>query len=197
MLTKAFEVSDLRSSTGGVRTDRPVGVAGVLKLEGADCFLARGAGDFSAAASLSGRVSADLLRTGAGLVGVEVRRCSSGEVLPLLGLLEERGRPSLGSTGDVCPLAEEALLSAGEAARGGEGGEGGAGGEGGRGSTSRRPCVTRRTWQGSWRDRKCSSVSQPPPTRTIMCRPFSNCHINTKLVIFNTILYAITSHRLY
>lgn len=171
MLTKAFEVSDLRSSTGGVRTERPVGVAGVLKLQGADCFRARGAGDFSAAASLSGRVSADLFLAGAGLAGVEVRRCSSGELLPLLGLLEERGRPSSGS--------------AGEAARGGEGGAGGAGGEGGRGSTSRRPCVTRRTWQGSWRDRKCSSVSQPPPTRTIMCRPFSNCHINTKLVIFN------------
>lgn len=28
------------------------------------------------------------------------------------------------------------------------------------------------TWQGSWRRRKWSRVSQPPPTRTIIWRPF-------------------------
>lgn len=32
------------------------------------------------------------------------------------------------------------------------------------------------TWQGSCLIRKCSSVSQPPPTRTIVCRPFNNCN---------------------
>ena len=37
-----------------------------------------------------------------------------------------------------------------------------------------------RTWHGSCRSRKCSKVSQPPPTRTIMCRPFRSCKNNTK-----------------
>lgn len=30
------------------------------------------------------------------------------------------------------------------------------------------------TWQGSCLVKKCSRVSQPPPTRTIMCRPFNS-----------------------
>lgn len=34
--------------------------------------------------------------------------------------------------------------------------------------------LTTITWQGSWRERKCSSVSQPPPTRTITWRPFNS-----------------------
>lgn len=228
---KEFEVCDLRSSTGRVRVDLPVGVPGVLKLAGADCFLAR---NVDVTVSLSGKVSADLFLLSAGFVGVDVRKgedfpldlrsftSGSGEVFPLaeVALLSMgdtvpaatagalvaapevlRGFKLLISSGDVLPLMEEALLSTGEMEPGreeslvreflllaGEGealpvmdgsllsdallpaGEGELRGEGGRatGSTSRRPCVTRRTWQGSCRERKCSSVSQPPPTRTIM-----------------------------
>ena len=89
------------------------------------------------------------------------------EFLLLVGEGEVRG--SEGS------FTREFLLLTGEGVGECEGeSAGGAGGGVGRGSTSRRPCVTRRTWQGSWRERKCSSVSQPPPTRTIMWRPFSN-----------------------
>lgn len=166
-----FEVSDLRSSTGGVRMDLPVGVFGVLKLDGADCFLARGAGDFFSVESLRGNVKADLFLDETGLLGVEVRR--SGEHFPLSGLPGVRVLSSLGSTGEVLPLIDDALLSMGETvparevllgagdgpAWAGEGpaeagrGEGlgececageGEGGSG-TGSTSRRPCVTRRT----------------------------------------------------
>lgn len=223
VLSKAFEVSDLRSSTGGVRVDLPVGVPGVLKLEGADCFLLVMGLSF---VSFSGRVNADLFLLSAGLVGVEVRKGdvfplvlrnltpeSTGEVLPLIdeALLSKgdtlpferevlRGFEFSPGSGEIFPLMEDVLLSIGDIVPGrdsfrevlllaGEGdvlpiregsfvreplllaGEGEVRGEaGGRvtGSTSRRPCVTRRTWQGSCRDKKCSSVSQPPPTRTIM-----------------------------
>lgn len=205
-LVKEVDVNDFRCSTGGVLTDLPVGVLGVLKLEGADCFLVRGAGDFgcrpSTESARSGKVKADRrLLAGAGLLGVEVRlKSGSGELLPLLALLEARvDLPLRNSTGEVLPLMEEALLSMGEmvplaegscvgeargearvwaggGVRGGAGSAAGSGaGSAGSGSTARRPGVTSRTWQGSWRDRKCSSVSQPPPTRTIMWRPFSSC----------------------
>lgn len=198
-LAKLVDVNDFLCSTGGVLIDLPVGVLGVLKLEGADCFLLRGvAGDLgkrpSTESARRGSVKADFkLLADVGLIGVEVRRASgSGELLPLLALLEARvERPLRRSTGEVLPLMEEALLSTGDTVPATEGslvsearllvGESGAGASvaggvsaSGTGSTSRRPCVTRRTWQGSWRDRKCSSVSQPPPTRTIMWRPFSN-----------------------
>lgn len=193
---RVADVRDFLSSTGGVRTDLPVGVFGVLKLEGADCFLARGAADRcvrpSTESARRGRFSADFkLLAEAGLIGVEVLLPSGcGELLPLLALLDARVLlPLFNSTGKVFPLREEALLSIGETVPGSEDslvsdvlllagetlprGAGGAGaGAGGAGSTGstlpRRPCVTRRTWQGSCRDRKCSSVSQPPPTRTIM-----------------------------
>lgn len=204
-------VRDFLYSIGGVLTDLPVGVLGVLKLDGADCFLVRGAGDFLSSV-LRGNVNADFrLRAEAGLTGVDVRRTScKGELFPLLALLEARVLPSLVSTGDSFPLREEALESIGETVpatdsfrdalllagervcwRGiGESlriswsvgaGDGEVEEEEGRGTgrtPARRPCVTRRTWHGSWRDRKCSSVSQPPPTRTIMWRPFSSCGTN-------------------
>lgn len=121
VVAKAAEVSDFLCSTGGVLTDLPVGVLGVLKLDGADCFLLRAAGDLgerpSTESARSGRVKAERkLLAEAGLTGVEVRRWSgSGELLPLLALLEARvERPLRSSTGDVLPLMEEALLSTGE-----------------------------------------------------------------------------------
>lgn len=206
VLSRVVVVRDFLYSIGGVLTDRPVGVLGVLKLDGADCFLVRGAGDFLSS-GLRGNVNADLrVRAEAGLVGVDVRRTSCrGELFPLLALLEARV-PSLASTGESFPLREEALESTGETVPATEslrevlllagdsvcwrgmgeslrmswsdvtlGAGVGEGEEGGSGTRERLPGVTRRTWQGSWRDRKCSSVSQPPPTRTIMCRPFSSC----------------------
>lgn len=136
------------------------------------------------------------LRAELGLFGVEVRRPSSGELLPLLVLLEARVRSTL-SIGEILPLMEEALLSTGDTVPAMDGSllkdvlllaevtlclreremgdslcrsssEAVGGGRATGRTSPRRPCVTRRTWQGSWRDRKCSSVSQPPPTRTIM-----------------------------
>lgn len=121
VVAKAAEVSDFLCSTGGVLTDLPVGVLGVLKLDGADCFLLRAAGDLgerpSTESARRGSVKAERkLLAEAGLTGVEVRRWSgSGELLPLLALLEARvERPLRSSTGDVLPLMEEALLSTGE-----------------------------------------------------------------------------------
>lgn len=118
---KEVVVRDFLYSIGGVLTDLPVGVFGVLKLEGADCFLARVAGDSGARPSTEsvfrGRVSADrILRAEAVSVGVEVRRGSPrGELLPLPALLDARvPRPLRDSTGEVLPLTEDALLSTGE-----------------------------------------------------------------------------------
>lgn len=191
-LTGDAEVRDFLDSTGGVLTDLP-GVLGVLKL-GADCFLVRSAGDFwrSTESARSGRVKlarADLLCLGVEVLIPPSARAGDtfppigedlpltagedfplwGEVLPLRGFGDAFPPvEALRSTGDTEPclsLVREALLLAGERLS-----------ERSlvRVMAGRRPCVTRRTWHGSWRDRKCSSVSHPPPTRTIMCRPFSS-----------------------
>lgn len=53
-------------------------------------------------------------------MGVEVRRPSDGELLPLLALLEGRGRSDF-SIGDSLPLKEEDLLSTGDMVPGREG----------------------------------------------------------------------------
>lgn len=186
-LTSELDVRDFLCSAGGVLTDLP-GVLGVLKL-GADCFLVRSAGDFwrSTESTRSGRVKLVLFLLS---LGVEVLSPLlvrlAGESLPLAGevfplfagddfpLIWGEDLPLRGfgeafplieallSTGDTEPwasLVSEALLLAGERLL-----------ERSlvRVMSARRPCVTRRTWHGSWRDRKCSRVSQPPPTRTIM-----------------------------
>jgi len=50
-------------------------------------------------------------------------------------------------------------------------------------------------WQGSWRVKKFSRVSHPPPTRTIMCVPFNNfknknlLHHNNFNLNFNSYIY--------
>lgn len=159
-----------RFSFGGILFV-PTGVFGVLRLS-AVCFLVR----VGLSVSFSGKQSADrMLLAEAGRLGVELAsRRSVGVALPDL-------RP----TGDVFPLREDALLSTGDAVPSEDslllaGDSFGGSGDTLRGSrvTGRTsallPWVTRRTWHGSCRDRKCSSVSHPPPTRTIMCRPFSN-----------------------
>lgn len=101
MLRDFTGVSDFLCSTGGVRTVRPVGVLGVLKL-GADCFLRVTGCRPSTESVRSGSVKLDLL---VGL-GVEVR----GLDFPLL--LCEAG--ALSPRGDAFPLMEEA----GETVRG-------------------------------------------------------------------------------
>lgn len=144
-----------------------LGVFGVLKL-GADCFLVF-------AGSFKGSVIADFIRKG---FGVEARRTSLigdilpddvGETVPNVSLLATedllKDRCLIGSTGEILPVEVAGEILGGVLE--GLSGLVGVGKATGR-SAERRPCVTRRTWHGSWRERKCSSVSQPPPTRTIM-----------------------------
>lgn len=92
-----------------------------------------------------------------------VKARSTGEILPEEALLIGESFPLEGA-GESFPLEGVGESFPVEAAGDSEAGGGGRG----RSAPPRRPCVTRRTWHGSWRDRKCSSVSQPPPTRTIM-----------------------------